>query len=337
MRIALKEESMSTMPLARPKIITIDWEKIINSQDIYHLPNDIAWSVMPPLLKPRYCGCAFVINGRIWVIGGTCENGMDADMEIYDPATGAWTMKPNPFSGSGQVFAAVKAGKIFAFGGTPVGMHMPTTVEMYDTVTGTVSRMPDMPVGCWHPGVASTLTGKIYILGGYIVPATTIDLVQEYNTLTNSWALRRTMSTKRYDLAAVTGCDGKIYTMGGAVHSDPDDLAVLEVYNPITNSWASRTPMPTPRRGLAAVSAGDRIYAVGGLHSCASLGIIEEYDPARNTWKARAPLPTGRWYLAGAALGKSIYAIGGYARTGEYLPGNPNMTVLGTVEKGIPG
>jgi len=95
--------------------------------------------------------------------------------------------------------------------------------------------------------------------------------------------------------------------------------------------------MPTPRRGLAAVSTGDRIYAVGGLHSCASLGIIEEYDPARNIWTAKAPLPTGRWYLAGAALGKSIYAIGGYARTGEYLPGNPNMTVLGTVEKGLPG
>jgi N-acetylneuraminic acid mutarotase len=322
------------MPQAKPKLMNSDWWDICRGMDGFHVAEDIAWIAKQHLRKGRRCGSCFVILGKIWVVGGVYENGHDADIEVYDPCSDSWLLKQNPFSATGQVFAATNDGKIFSFGGEPIGMQMPTIVEMYDTVTGSLTKMPDMPVGCWHPGVTVTEAGKIYLLGGYIAPATTIDTVQEYNTLTHAWTIRKSMPTKRYDFAAVTGSDGKIYAMGGIAHNRSEDLAALEVYNPITNFWTVREPMLTPRRSLAAVSAAGRIYAMGGLHSCASIGIVEEYDPVKNKWTAKAPLPTERWYLAATTFEERIYAIGGCRRTKKYLPENPSVAMLPVVEVG---
>jgi N-acetylneuraminic acid mutarotase len=314
--------------------MNIDWWNIYSGMDTFSVTNDIAWTSKTHLRRARRSGSAFAISGKIWVLGGSDENSSDADIEVYDPVSNTWIQKQNPFSAAGQVFAATKEGKIFSFGGEPIGMQMPTIVEMYDTVTGSITRMPDMPVGCWRPGIAVAGTEKIYLMGGYIAPATTTDMVQEYNTLTHSWSLRKSMPTKRYDFSAVTGRDGKIYAMGGIAHNRLADLATLEVYNPITNSWAVREPMLTPRRSLAAVAAEGKIYAIGGLHSCASIGIVEEYDPLKNTWTAKSPLPTERWCLAATVIGARIYAIGGCRRTGDCQPGNPNIAILPDVEEG---
>jgi hypothetical protein len=92
--------------------------------------------------------------------------------------------------------------------------------------------------------------------------------------------------------------------------------------------------MLTPRRSLAAVAAEGKIYAIGGLHSCASIGIVEEYDPLKNSWTAKSPLSTERWCLAATVIGSRIYAIGGCRRTGECQPGNPNIAILPDVEEG---
>lgn len=325
---------MSTMPQARQKLTNIDWWDICRGMDALPLTDDIAWTPTTDLRKGRRCSGSFAISGKIWVVGGVCEDGQDADIEVYDPSLNCWLQKQNPFSATGQVFAATSEGKIFSFGGEPIGMQMPTIVEMYDTVTGSLTRMPDMPVGCWRPGVAVTEMGNIYLLGGYVAPAMTIDTVQEYNTLTHVWTIRKSMPTKRYDLAAVTGRDGKIYAMGGIVHNRAEDLATLEVYNPITNFWAVREAMLTPRRSLAAVSAEGRIFAIGGLHSCAAIGIVEEYDPVKNRWEAKTPLLTDRWSLAATSVEERVYAIGGCRRTVEAMSEGPSVSILADVEVG---
>ncbi len=326
---------MTTLPVARLKTACVDWQRIIRGMDMFDVPDDIAWNEMTPLTQERSSCSAFTIDGQLWVVGGRRGNGDDADMEVFDPLSGAWMMMKNPFSCSGQVFAALENGKIYAFGGDPVGMKMPTTVEQYDIHSGELRRVSPMPVGCWHPGVAVGSDGRIYLMGGYVAPASTIDTVQEYNTLTDTWTIRKSMPTRRYDFAAATGSDGKIYAVGGFRHNGSEAMTALEIYNPITNSWVIRTPMPTPRRCLALVPvAGNRLYAIGGLHSCAGLDIVEEYDPARNIWTAKAPMPTCRWSLASAAVDKRLVVIGGYQRSGAYKPGNPNVVSLGCVEAG---
>ncbi|MEA5114024.1 MAG: kelch repeat-containing protein [Geobacteraceae bacterium] len=325
---------MSTLPAARLKTTTVDWQKIIRGVDMFELPNDFIWAQMPPLIQERSSCSAFTMDGRIWVVGGKRGNGDDADMEVFDPLSGLWTLIKSPFSCSGQVFATLDKGKIYAFGGDPVGMKMPTSVEEYDIHTGVLRNLSPLPVGCWHPAVTVTADGRIYLMGGYVAPASTLDTVQEYNTLTDKWTLRRSMPSRRYDFAAATGTDGKIYAAGGVRHNGSETMAALEIFNPITNSWVSRAPMPTPRRCLAlAAVAGNRVCAIGGLHSCSGVNIVEEYDPARNTWTATTPMPTGRWSLASAVMGNMIFVVGGYHRAGASLPGNPNVVTLCCVEK----
>ncbi|MGQ9687321.1 MAG: hypothetical protein ACUVXF_00820 [Desulfobaccales bacterium] len=88
--------------------------------------------------------------------------------------------------------------------------------------------------------------------------------------------------------------------------------------------------MPTGRYCLAAVAGPHgKIYALGGLRSCAGLSIVEAFDPLENSWEAKSPMNTGRWGLAAAVdQDGKIYAVGGARRVGQ------QVEVLGTVEMG---
>jgi hypothetical protein len=56
-------------------------------------------------------------------------------------------------------------GKIYAVGGTPNGRDGLRNVEVYDPVTDTWTKAPDMPTPRGNLS-ASTVNGKVYAIGG---------------------------------------------------------------------------------------------------------------------------------------------------------------------------
>lgn len=300
------------------------------------------WSAGPALTQPRWQLQGLAVGGKLWAIGGYYESGLCADIEIYDPATGTWTVLANPFSGWGQAFAVASNGKVYAMGGLASCFTLAGTVEEYDPASAVLTPKANIPVSTYEPGIAASADGKIYVVGGCVPPTPVndmvgppsyLDILQVYDTQSGTWSIKRSMPSQRFGLAAVFGADGKLYAMGG---HGPDGHSVAEVYvyAPATDTWTPCAPLPSPRYHVAGVRAASTglILAIGGLGVLAGLIDVVEFDPVANTWSARSGLAQGRWFHGAAALGNTIYVMGGITRVGDYVPDNSNLQVFNSVE-----
>lgn len=317
------------------------WEQIVLGVDIKRPSRSrLMWNSIGSLSQPRWGVSAFALQQKIWVVGGYCEDGSVADIEVLDPATNTWSTNAYPFTAFGQAFVATPSGMIFAVGGLESCQSQVTSVEEYNPSTGAVTPKAPVPTASYAPGAASTADGRIYVMGGCLPPsadpggppAAILPTVQIYDPQTNTWSSGRSMPVPRYQFPAITAPDGKIYAIGGT--DGEREWNRVDVYDPQTDSWVQAAPMPTARRCLAAVWAvNNTIYALGGLSGVSSLATVEIYDLTSSTWTSGTPLGVGRWYLAAAALGSKIYSCGGYQRIGPYQPGNANVNAVATVEE----
>jgi N-acetylneuraminic acid mutarotase len=322
----------------KPFIWLSNWLKKLRKLIFKSLPGDLTWTTKSPLNRPRWGLTAFTINQKIWVVGGLYEDGSIADIEVYDPATNAWTIIPNPFSSYGQAFVAVDNNKIYAVGGLSSCTELNTIVEEYNIDTNTLTRKANLIFSCYLPGIAVGANGKIYVMGGCIPPAGLVgvadclDTLQEYDPVTNYWDVKQPLPIPRFLLCAIRGTDGNIYAMGGRTVGSKM-INRVDVYNPTMNLWYQKAPMPNLRDCFAAVHADNgKIYAIAGLSNVWPKN-VEEFDYVNNTWTERGQFPrddSTRWYLGAAAIGNKIYAIGGY----ESSYSNPNTRTINTVEEG---
>ena len=262
--------------------------------------------------------------------------------------------------------SAVAGGKLYLFGGNPVGMTgtPPGAVWEYDPAGDKWTKKKNMPLAAHHVAVAEN-GGKIYVFGGGVqkqaggpsyVPANN---AWEYDPAADAWKALAAMPTAR--LAAVAAAaGGKIYVMGGAGNYRARDGQPLqpnqphrvfdlnEVYDPATNTCASKQVLPTPRSAMFAGVVNGKIYLIGGRvgTAFATTGsvtdIVEEYDPATDKWgflKDRMPTPrdegvagvyNNRIYVAG---GESITALNNsVSRAFEaYDPASNSWQALGNM------
>ena len=91
--------------------------------DVYDPATD-SWSEAGSLNVPRSAGVAFVMDGKIFYAGGECKT-PDAEIrqtfdevEIYDPASDAWTELPLMPEGRHATAVAVIDGEALIFGGS---------------------------------------------------------------------------------------------------------------------------------------------------------------------------------------------------------------------------
>jgi len=120
------------------------------------------WTTKSPMPTARWELSTSVVDGRIYVIGGSPSYPFSAvfTMEVYEPATDSWTQKGDVPCASSTSFASVVDGKIYAFGG-----YVCRRSYEYDPVTDTWTQKADMPT--YRVALSgSTLDGKIYAIGG---------------------------------------------------------------------------------------------------------------------------------------------------------------------------
>ena len=258
-----------------------------------------------------------VVNGKIYVIGGTTGNpnsaGATSIVEAYDPVTDTWTRKADmPTARWGLATSAVN-GKIYAIGGNSGGAI--GTVEEYNPATDTWIKKADMPTARSRLA-AVVVNGKIYAIRGDGVG----DLaVEEYDPAIDTWIKKADMPTPRFYLAASV-VNGKIYAIGG----NAGGASIVEEYDPSTNTWTKKADIPGRSR-FSTSAVNGIIYAFGGSRGGigGSLATVEAYDPATNTWTVATEMPTARGWLSTSAVNGIIYTIGGARVTG----GSPTSTV----------
>jgi N-acetylneuraminic acid mutarotase len=283
------------------------------------------WTTRSPMPTATSLHSASVIDGKIYVIGGTdtiyrVATDYFSTVRMYDPTTDTWTMKADMPRGRARAATCVVDGKIYAIGGSPHGDADFAFVEMYDPATDTWTRKADLPrARCFLS--ASAVNNKIYVIGGKIYPsATMVATVEEYDPATNTW-------TRKTDMPTARGChsasvvDGKIYVIGGATGAFGPVVSTVEVYDPATDIWTRKTDMPTARNFISTTVMNGRIYVIGGGNAWGpSLSMVEVYDPATDTWTIQGNIPTARAAHSASIVDDKIFVIGGTLGIEPWVP-----------------
>lgn len=144
----------------------------VNYLDVYN-PATGMWTSLPGSSFSHAGGAGGVINGKFYVASGATQISLPyaqtAKVEVYDPATNAWTTLksiPNPVR---YPASAVIDGKLYVFGGnsgTEDGTGVVNYVQVYDPIKDkwTVTK-PTLPTAAFTTG-CDVVYGIAFIVGG---------------------------------------------------------------------------------------------------------------------------------------------------------------------------
>ncbi len=132
-------------------------------------PAEDKWATLPDLPSQRNHIAGAVIDARIHVIGGRLGGGFRSDQtaahEVFDPATGEWTVAapmPRPRSGINGVLAD---NCLHAWGGES-GAGMFPDHDYYDPRADSWTSLPDMPLPVHGVTGSAFVQGLIHVPGG---------------------------------------------------------------------------------------------------------------------------------------------------------------------------
>jgi hypothetical protein len=164
----------------------------------------------------RFAAAAGVINGKLYVTGGTLPGYISTNVtEIYDPALNSWTTgAPIPVARE-LAMSAVSNNELYVIGGYERGaVNGPVSrVDVFNPSTGWSTRSP-MPTARTG-GIAGAIDGWIYVAGGS-AGNVFLNSNERYDPFSDTWTAEAPMPTSR------------LYTSGGVVNSK---LYVIDGYN----------------------------------------------------------------------------------------------------------
>jgi N-acetylneuraminic acid mutarotase len=292
-----------------------------------------SWVRKEPMHVARSGLGVAVVNGKIYAIGGSADNGVVSTNEEYDPATDTWTYK-KPMPTSRHYFAtAVYQNKIYCLGGYLGNGTVTGVNEVYDPATDMWENKASMPTPRWLLQ-ANVVNAKIYFIGR--VAGQHVNEV--YDPATDAWTQKTPPPTSVDDYASVV-VDNKIYLIGG--HEGYGSYSNQnQIYDPENDTWSSGQQAPQKAVYAAAgvtsgVIAPTRVY-VFGVTEPVGIGvnigvkvpsiINQVFDPESDSWTIGASPPTNRINMGVAVVDDKLYAIGGstYEDSGLHVPHMPS-------------
>lgn len=235
-------------------------------------------------------------NGQVLVLGGANSLAAEQSAELYDPATGKWTLigNPDPAGLFGYEAALLPDGDVLVVGGSFLGSggHATNGAALFNPSTGTWT-----PTGSMHAARTGFMlfvlpTGKVLAAGGdslFSEPAT----AELYDRATGTWTPTGSLPGSYDGYAAILLGDGKVLADVALVTG-----AGFYLYDPATGSWTPTTSSPPVMIGLT-----------GLLPDGLAWGPDEIYEPATAQWTTFAP-PSNRGGFAILATGQALAAGG---------------------------
>jgi N-acetylneuraminic acid mutarotase len=261
---------------------------IMNALEVYDASADI-WTTPKTIdsLINRYDFSSVVINGKIYILGGTPRKSPFPPLQIFDPTTNTWSTPQ--VSGAPHMTHAYSTevinGKIYVLGG--FGGNKVDSMDIFDPQNNTWTAIKTIGFHLYRGDLASAVVnGKIYVLGGDSSSNVPLNSVEVFDPSNNTWTSLTTIGgmTPRWGLtASVVG--NKIYAIGG--NNGFTALNTLEVFDPATNTWIQPTTTGnlTPRYSLASAVVNGKIYVLGGDTSGGVSNLNEIFDPQTNSIK----------------------------------------------------
>src|SRR4030066_635487 len=182
-------------------------------------PATDSWENRAPMPTARTEIQANVVNGKIYLIGGTLPSGDISDAsEVYGPSTDSWsTAAPIP-TPVGLYASAVVNNKIYVEGGGETGPKISDLNQIYDPETNVWTLGEPLPAPIVWAAAASTsgvvAPARLYVLGGTSDGINGVNTNRIYDPQSNSWTTGALMPTTRGALTVAVAND-TLYALGG--------------------------------------------------------------------------------------------------------------------------
>src|SRR5436190_1283119 len=277
-------------------------------------------------------------DGRVLITGGSTASGPTSETEIYDPATGSWTIG-NSMAASrwGHTATLLADGRVLIAGGQGSGAPG-TTLEIFDAATGSFSLAGVLTTARSSHATALLPDNRVLIAGGYdgsqVLKSTEI-----FDPVSGSVSSGPDLSTQRAAHSATTLLNGGVLIAGGSDGSQ--DLASAELLPRGGAAFIATGNMASPRRSHSAflLSDNNSVLIVGGSADTAEL-----YRPWSGAFVATGAPAEWRGGAAGSPLLAEglLLMAGGTSPSAElygfptvktdkndYAPGSP-VTIIGS-------
>eukprot|EP00339_Tiarina_fusa_P018453 CAMPEP_0117011684 /NCGR_PEP_ID=MMETSP0472-20121206/10000_1 /TAXON_ID=693140 ORGANISM="Tiarina fusus, Strain LIS" /NCGR_SAMPLE_ID=MMETSP0472 /ASSEMBLY_ACC=CAM_ASM_000603 /LENGTH=384 /DNA_ID=CAMNT_0004714571 /DNA_START=120 /DNA_END=1274 /DNA_ORIENTATION=- len=295
-----------------------------HQEDHSQLQGNLAeWQSITPMRVGRCSHAVVTVGSYLYSFGGQPAGGthVSSDVEILNTKTGRWTKSGDTMLTARSYFAAavVEKTKVLICGGDGCKVDakndedaivtVRSFVELYDTVDGTSTFMPEMNfkrMKC----AASAVRNKVYVFGGMDEENRLVDIVEVFCMEKRVWQVLRNrlpmvapkLMSWRVQAVAI---EDQIYILG---------MPFTGIFNTQTLQFLPKETLPSFwRRNMqtsSSVAIGDKI-------------VLAEYGNAETNFilldtktHLMAPLPSlqGRRGPVGelAVVGFDIYSTGGF-------------------------
>src|ERR1700693_1230340 len=153
------------------------------------------WTTRTPMPTDRYYIGSGVINGILYVVGGSSTHSSPWEylptVEAYDSVTDIWTTKtPMPTARYAHATGVIN-GILYAAGGLAnVSANITHTLGAYDPVTDTWSTKAPMPTARYG-ATAGVVNGILYVVGGTNFNSGNYgNIVEAYDPVTDTWTTK---------------------------------------------------------------------------------------------------------------------------------------------------
>jgi WD40 repeat protein len=235
-----------------------------NSAQLYD-PATGTWSITGSLIAARYGQTATLLqNGKVLIEGGSDDSDLAstlASAELYDPATGIWSVTGNlNASRISHTATLLPDGKVLVAGGytqnwVPANngfASSPTSLnsaELYDPATGIWSVAGSLNTRSSDSSANLLRNGKVLVEGGF-----------------------------QYTTDGTTPNDGT-YPCGVTLTCRASNLHTAEAYDPATGSWSAMAGLNIARsRHTATLLPDGKVLVAGGYSGNDVLSSAELYD-----------------------------------------------------------
>ena len=249
---------------------------------------DPAWTPLPRLPLAVHHPAGGVLDGRLVVAGGYRGPGLanaTEAVQVYDPATGSWSLAAPLPSPRGAAAAAVLDGRLVVVGGARDGASL-AAADVW-------TALAPMPTARDHLGLVA-IDGRLHAVGGRDGTRDFALAVHEvYDADRDRWSAAPPMPTGRSGHAAAV-LDGCLYALGGEGNPAARDgmFDAVERFDPVAGVWARLAPMALPRHGAGVVAVDGALVVVGGA-VVAGFGAVPVVEDAACATTPSSPSGSG--------------------------------------------